>query len=104
MANRNDDEALKDVTSQMANVQVNTEAIQRVRDGGWVTPTQFNYTDYNASTKEEREAAGEPKWAANAAKYEWSEEFGDVGPADEELERELFGSENQMKQGADFDK
>jgi ATP-dependent RNA helicase DDX3X len=41
-------------------------------------------------------------WSSNAAVYEWQEEFGDVGPAFPELEKQLFGSEFHVKAGINF--
>ena len=79
-----------------------------------IKKTEFNYKVYNAKTREEREAAeaeakqdgaqpaGErddedgaytaevPTWASNAVKYEWNDEYGDVGPAHPVLEKQLF--------------
>ncbi|KAL8688405.1 MAG: hypothetical protein Q9218_005673 [Villophora microphyllina] len=40
-----------------------------------------------------------PSWAANAARYEWSDEYGDVGPEDKELEKMLFHAEEKMEVG-----
>lgn len=40
-----------------------------------------------------------PSWAANASRYEWSDEFGDVGPEDKELEKMLFHAEEKMEVG-----
>jgi ATP-dependent RNA helicase DDX3X len=37
-----------------------------------------------------------------AAIYEWNDEYGDVGPRFEELEKQLFGSENHVKTGINF--
>ncbi|KAL8941562.1 MAG: hypothetical protein Q9211_001778 [Gyalolechia sp. 1 TL-2023] len=45
-----------------------------------------------------------PVWAADARRYEWSGEFGDVGPADEELERMLFKDDNKMEVGEHLEK
>ena len=106
MSTSGDDHALADVTSQMVNAQINTneESAKRARDGGWAPPTEFNYSAYNASTKEERAAVGEPAWASNATKYEWNDEYGDIGPPHPELEKMLFSNENQMKKGPNFDK
>lgn len=80
-----------------------------------IKKTEYNYKVYNAKTREEREAAeaemkkddikpagglGEdedgaytaevPVWASNAMKYEWSDEYGDVGPSHPLLEKQLF--------------
>ncbi|KAI4275520.1 MAG: hypothetical protein LQ337_003163 [Flavoplaca oasis] len=40
-----------------------------------------------------------PAWAANATRYEWSEDFGDVGPEDKDLEKMLFQAEDKMEVG-----
>ncbi|KAL8950241.1 MAG: hypothetical protein Q9222_003707 [Ikaeria aurantiellina] len=45
-----------------------------------------------------------PSWAANATRYEWSDEFGDVGPADEELEKMLFHADEKMEVGENLKK
>ena len=42
---------------------------------------------------------GIPQWAANAMRYEWSDDFGDVGPADPELEKMLFRADEKMEAG-----
>ena len=97
------------------------EAAQRARDAGWAVPENYDYQTYNATTLEERiaaeakvaERAGTdenasttqdvPLWASNAAKYEWSEEYGDIGPAFEELEKQLFRSDLTNRVGLNFD-
>ena len=51
---------------------------------GWVAPTAYDYTamaDASASTT----------WDGNARVYQFTEEFGEIGPAHPELELELFG-------------
>lgn len=45
-----------------------------------------------------------PEWAANARRYEWSDEFGDVGPKDEQLESILFHDSEKMEVGEHFEK
>lgn len=45
-----------------------------------------------------------PIWASNAKKYEWSDEFGDVGPVFRDLELQLFHSEHINRTGIAFDK
>ncbi|KAL7929584.1 P-loop containing nucleoside triphosphate hydrolase protein [Trichoderma chlorosporum] len=52
---------------------------------GWVEPTAFDYTAMS-------QAEAGSTWDGNARIYQWSDEYGDVGPAFEELEVELFGS------------
>ncbi|KAK2742946.1 hypothetical protein FQN57_005076 [Myotisia sp. PD_48] len=57
------------------------------REKGWSEPQRYNYEAYNATTKDEL------PWASSSAKYEWKEEYGDVGPPNEELEKMLFNDE-----------
>lgn len=68
---------------------------------GWVEPTAFDYTAMS-------EAQAGSTWDGNARVYQWSDEYGDVGPAFEELEIDLFGSlEDRNKHhggGLDFSK
>lgn len=45
-----------------------------------------------------------PIWASNAKKYEWSDEYGDVGPIFRDLELQLFHSEHINRTGIAFDK
>ena len=103
--------ALADVTNVMAKANVrDNDAAQRSRDAGWAEPEKYDYGVYNATagTREERVAAEEaqhlPGWAANAQKYEWSDEYGDVGPRHEALEDMLFNNENINRIGLAFDK
>lgn len=102
---------LADVTNLMATTTVrDNEAAKRSRDAGWAEPAKYDYDAYNATagTREERIAAEEaqnlPGWAANAQKYEWSDEYGDVGPRHEALEDMLFNNEDINRIGIAFDK
>ena len=71
---------------------VNLEASQRTKEAGWVPRQPFDYSD-EAST-----------WAADAQRYEWKDEYGDVGPEDPELEKMLFRDEQKMEVGEHIDK
>ena len=97
-------DAVVDVTDKMEQANLkNAEFVQRSRDAGWVEPVKYDYEAYNANTKESRDALEPthelPTWAANATKYEWSDEYGDVGPAHEELEKMLFGKDLRVTEG-----
>lgn len=90
--------ALKDVTNEQNNK--NPEAATIAREKGWAAPEGYDYTKYTAeplpkpAEEQEQGEQGElPEWAAKAAKYEWKDEFGDVGPHIPELEEMLFRSE-----------
>lgn len=101
-------DALADVTNKVANIQVNHEAIRRVREAQWAKPQEFDYKTYNAAPRDTGPSfiatsavadASASSWAANATRYEWSEEYGDVAPRHEALENQLFRDENQMDKG-----
>lgn len=87
--------ALKEVTDEKTNK--NVEASNLAREKGWVPPEQYDYAKYNTGPAEKPEEVTEqseiPEWAAKAAKYEWNDEFGDVGPPNKELEDMLFRNE-----------
>ena len=108
MSDVNDDSSLADVTNKLAatGVVVRDEAaIKRVKEADWSVPEKYNYDSYNAGNKEEYEAliAAQqvvPEWASNAVRYEWSDDFGDVGPESKELEEILFGDAYKMTEGA----
>lgn len=111
MSGSNDQEVLREVTKTLGNVSVrDEEAAARCRELGWSEPEKYDYESYNAGkkTREERAITEEgkdlPAWAANAQKYEWSDEFGDVGPRHEALEDMLFNSEHINRTGIAFDK
>ena len=108
-------------TDAKAPVNIKDEgAAQLAREKGWVVPVNYDYQAYNA-TLEERIAAqakaaegGDfaengvtaqeaPAWASNAEKYEWNDEFGDVGPAFPALEAQLFKNDLINRVGLQFD-
>jgi len=72
---------------------------QLARDRGWVEQQNF---DYEATVPPQEEAA--QGWMSRARKYEWKDEYGNVGPEDPDLEQELFRSELKLKKGVEFDK
>ena len=112
MSVNNDDGILADVTNKVNTLNVNEEAMKRVQEANWAAPLKYDYEAYNAAQKDERSAApaegGEsnnvPAWAANAAKYEWKEEYGEVGPKWKPLEDQLYGSEFKMQKGNEYSK
>lgn len=60
--------------------------------GEWNEREAFDYATYTAE-RDPDAPRGQPtgQWAASGRRYEWKEEFGDVAPRDEALERMLFG-------------
>jgi ATP-dependent RNA helicase DDX3X len=101
-----------------------TDAVPKVnpQDHGWAERTAYDYITYNKSSKEllggqsngGAQAAGVnygaagsievSDWASNGAVYEWSDEYGEIGPAFPDLENQLFGSECHVKSGLEFDR
>lgn len=83
------------------------QAFDTARELGWVVPKPFIYdagpkiaTSRVASDGSAAEKAHESQWAHEAKKYEWKEEYGDVGPKIPELEKELFGNEHITRRGS----
>ena len=81
---------------------------QLAREKGWVEQQPFNYdatippqdapSDMNLPGGVEM-----PGWMHRASKYEWSDEYGDVGPEVPQLEKQLFGNEMKVKKGQNFE-
>ncbi|KAL2867035.1 DEAD/DEAH box helicase [Aspergillus lucknowensis] len=90
-------DALADVTNAENNK--NTEASTIARAKGWVEPETYDYNKYTTApplekpTEESEIEEPVPEWAAKAAKYEWKDEYGDVGPENPKLEEMLFRNE-----------
>ncbi|KAI5788587.1 P-loop containing nucleoside triphosphate hydrolase protein [Pyronema domesticum] len=73
--------------------------------GDWIPRQAYDYQAYTAQ-KDADHPRGAPygQWAASGARYEWKEEFGDVAPRDERLEKMLFGDDdNDEPHGAGLD-
>ena len=110
MSSADSEPALADVTNSMQAVSVqDVDAAKRSRDAGWAEPQKFDYEVYNAGfpNKEETSAAEGIRnvaWAGNAEKYEWKEEYGDVGPRHEALEEMLFRNEYINRTGLQYEK
>ncbi|KAK5938612.1 hypothetical protein PMZ80_008802 [Knufia obscura] len=104
--------ALRETTNEAPTGPPRDEAkIQLVREKGWVEQQPFNYAATAAppapleAASDDKPFNGEalPGWMSRASKYEWKDEYGDVGPRVPELEKELFGSELRAKKGINFD-
>ncbi|CUS09042.1 unnamed protein product [Tuber aestivum] len=79
------------------------------RVGKWVERETTNYDTYATPVQDPEGPRGLPvgEWGASGARYEWREEYGDVAPADEMLERMLFGEPGTAERagaGLQFDK
>ena len=101
------DNSLKDITDGSLNKK--TEASNVAREKGWVAPESYDYAKYTFDPLKKPEdqknvAEDAPTWAANAAKYEWNDAYGDVGPANAQLEEMLFRSEFINRAGFKLEK
>lgn len=87
----------------------NAAALEAARAKGWAEPTGYDYSKYVNAGLTEQAANGfpghdAPQWTANAAKYEWKDEYGDIGPANADLEEMLFRSEYINRSGLKLNK
>ena len=90
------------------------EGRARVRSCNWPKPVRYDYSVYNVKPDDEEhntellgekslvEPKNEPDWLHNAAKYEWDDEYGEIGPEVPELEKQLFHGEHTMRRGNDI--
>lgn len=83
---------------------MNAEAAALAREKGWAEPQRYNYDAYNAASKDDPAIADAETWGSNAAKYEWNEEYGDVGPPNPDLEKMLFRDDYIVREGEHMEK
>ncbi|KAF2192525.1 DEAD-domain-containing protein [Zopfia rhizophila CBS 207.26] len=79
------------------------ENLAKAKEAGWNNPIPFNYESVTGGSGAS-EAVGEggvvlTTWLSEAAVYQWDDEYGDVGPVNIELERQLFHDEHLMRAG-----
>ncbi|KAL1843933.1 hypothetical protein VTJ49DRAFT_6876 [Mycothermus thermophilus] len=95
--NNNNNEATPFNTAELQATLPSAE-LEAQATGKWVDPTPYNYAEFTT------EKAGH-EWDANTARYEWNDEYGDVGPEFPALELQLFGDPSTRgKKGIDFSK
>ncbi|KAF2757596.1 DEAD-box protein [Pseudovirgaria hyperparasitica] len=89
------------------------DSMAKVKEHGWVERTAYDYKKFS-DDRETREAevvdeAGQPAliegadWLSSAMRYEWDDEYGDVGPKIPRLEEELFGKTFRQETGSYLD-
>lgn len=77
-----------------AAAELDQEALRkRARDQGWTETTAFDYDSY------QRQGGDNRDWFGAGAVYEWSDEYGEVAPRFEELEKILFGRDTHIEEG-----
>ena len=84
-------------------------AYDLARSKGWSVPVPDNNGAVD-KVADSQPADGEfindaeAEWAHAAEKYEWKEDYGDVGPPLPALEAQLFNNEYKMQKGNLFEK
>jgi ATP-dependent RNA helicase DDX3X len=74
------------------------EDLARAKAAGWADPIPFDYVPAAPSGEGSGDHAS-PAWLSDAVVYAWDDDFGDVGPANPELEKALFGDDNLQRAG-----
>lgn len=74
------------------------ELVAKIRAKGWGVPVEYDYKSLNIANRNER------RFFADATRYEWKDEYGDVGPAIPELEEQLFRSDFINRPGEMFER
>ena len=98
VSNRVSDDVSNDTSLKNGDAQI------LAREKGWAEPSGYNYEEYGKEAKDAIVVDSTlPMWGHNAQKYEWREEYGEVGPRNEELEQMLYHSEFITRQGIKFD-
>ena len=72
--------------------------------GNWTAPQAYDYNTYLAA-RDPRAPRNTPHgdWLSSAVRYEWKDDYGDVAPRLEKLERVLFNLDDDEPQGAGID-
>jgi ATP-dependent RNA helicase DDX3X len=106
-------EAIKDLKGvQAAGPPADTdEAKAKARAHGFVLPTAYDYSLYERGPTalgpegDDENATMPPReWASNAARYEFEDEYGDIGPRVPELEEQLFKAPTIVRTGIHMSK
>lgn len=107
------------LTEGVANVRITTpaaprdsEALKAAASKGWVAPQPtVNLEEASKAMAAASTAANEavnqiaeryPQFAADAAKYEYVGDQGDLGPVNEQLEKDLFGGPLRVRKASDY--
>jgi ATP-dependent RNA helicase DDX3X len=88
--------AVQDISD--GTMPTNAEAAAMAREKGWAEPSSYDYEEYGKAS-----ANADAMWGHASQKYEWQEEYGDVGPRNEELEEMLYHSEFTTRLGIKFE-
>lgn len=83
--------ALSDISNRVVN---NVDNAESVGDSKWSQSRPDNEAGPNRQSG----------WFSEARRYEWNEAYGDVGPRDEELEKDLFFNDLRVRKGIQFER
>jgi hypothetical protein len=80
--------------------QQKVDDLQRATEAGWQKPIPFEYeaAGSEAGPDDERDNV---KWLSDAVVYEWIDEYGEVGPRDKDLEKQLYEDPDIQRRGGD---
>lgn len=73
----------------------------KAREHNWAPTTTYDYDALTATGPGGGDGA--VPWASSSQRYEWKDEYGDVGPPVPELEEALFHSEDVNRAGIRFE-
>jgi ATP-dependent RNA helicase DDX3X len=90
----NPDEPVADDDDAQFPAQDKKPALLNPQEAGWSEPVPFTYDRFAIKDFTD--------WAGIAPRYEWKEEYGEVGPRNVELERQLFNAEFVPRAGERF--
>ncbi|OCL04821.1 DEAD/DEAH box RNA helicase [Glonium stellatum] len=98
---------MDDIKQSLANIDPHSSgfdkeaALRRAKEKGWTEPVPYNYSATGArDSPEDASSHPDATWLSDAVRYEWCDEYGEVGPVNTELEQKLFRSEQSVKAGA----
>lgn len=83
-----------------ARLKQQQEDFQKAKDRGWNNHVPHQFDNAGQPVEQDAEADAEPVWLSDAAVYAWDDDYGEVGPRNEQLELELFGDPNRQSEGA----
>jgi len=107
MSDQGDNMAMDDIKQSLSIIDPHSSsfdkeaALRHAKEKGWTEPVPYNYSTTGAQdAAEDAFTHPEAAWLSDAVRYEWSDEYGEVGPANPDLEQKLFYSEKSVKAGA----
>ena len=107
MSDQGDNMAMGDIKQSLSTIDPHSSsfdkeaALRHAKEKGWTEPVPYNYsTTGSQDATEDAFSHPEAAWLSDAVRYEWSDDYGEVGPANPDLEQNLFYSEKLVKAGA----